>query len=45
MIAQICIATAELVIITGTQSNEANAEIGMHLVTFETKQEASAQYI
>ena len=35
--AQICIATAELVIITGTQSNEANAEIGMHPVTFETK--------
>ena len=37
MIAQIFIHTAELVIPTGTQTNDANAEIETQPVTVETK--------
>ena len=37
MIAQILICTGELVISTGTQTNEANAEIATQPVTAETK--------
>ena len=37
MISQIFIPTAELVIPTGTQTNEANAEIETQPVTVETK--------
>ena len=37
MIAQIFIPTAELVIQTGTQTNEANAQIETETVTVKTK--------
>ena len=37
VISQIFIPTAELIIPTGTQTNEANAEIGTRPVTAETK--------
>ena len=37
VIAQVFIPTAELVIPTGTQTNEANVEIETQLVTAETK--------
>ena len=37
VIARISISTAELVLLTGTQTNEANAEIETQPVTVETK--------
>ena len=37
MIARISISTAELVLLTGTQTNEANAEIETQPATVETK--------